>query len=77
MRTLSLALLASAALVTAASAAPPRYARMAPLPPPNLSMDEVHEYQEEQMERRQEMERAALEMQQKAERRARGIDDDF
>ena len=41
-----------------------------------LSPDEVRDYQRDQVERRQEMERKALHMQQKAERRALGIDDD-
>jgi hypothetical protein len=45
--------------------------------PPGLTADEIRDYQEDQLDRRQEMERASLELRQKAERRARGFDDDL
>lgn len=70
-----LALAATAALVSAANASP-RRAYADPPPPPGLSSDEVRDYWQEQTERRHAMERAALRMSQKAELRARGLDED-
>jgi hypothetical protein len=69
------AFLASAALASAASAAPKRVPAYA-APPGGLTVEEIREYHRDQLERRHEMERAALRMSQKAELRARGLDDD-
>lgn len=73
-----LALAATAALTSAATAQGYGYAypRAAYTPQRMLSPDEVRDYQRDQVERRQEMERKALHMHQKAERRALGMDDD-
>ena len=75
MRMILPAFVASAALASAASAAPKRVVAH-PGPPPGLTVEEIQDYHREQVERRHEMERAALRMSQKAELRARGLDDD-
>lgn len=69
MKTVLLALAASMTLgaVSVADAAPLR-TRVQPLPS-GLTADELRDYAEEQMERRHESERAALRMDQLAERR--------
>ena len=75
MSRILLGLATSAMLASAASAqtAP----RRAIVPPhASLSADELRDYHQEQTERRQEMERAALRMNQQSELRARGLDDD-
>lgn len=82
MKTLLLALAATTALGSAALAQGyPARARSAPAPYPapvtyGLSADEAREYEQDQLDRRQEMERESLRIRQKAERRVRGLDDD-
>lgn len=45
--------------------------------PVGLTADEVRDYQEDQLDRRQEMQRETLRLNQKAERRVLGFDDDI
>lgn len=74
MTRLLLAFAASAAFVSAATAQ--GVVVRVPGQPPRLSSDEIRDYQQDQTDRRHEMERDALRMDQKAELRARGLDDD-
>lgn len=81
MRTVLLALAATAACVTGASAADygPIRTRVyvAPVPyPPGMDADEVRDHQMEMVERRQEAEREALRFSQRVERRWIDPDDD-
>lgn len=77
MRRTALILAAGTALTTTAFAAgPPLRVRVVAPPPPELSADEIRDYEQDQMERRHEMEREALRMNQRAEARARGLDDE-
>lgn len=76
MKRILFALAATVVVAGAASAQGYAYPRAAYVPQRMLSPDEVRDYQRDQVERRQEMERKALHMQQKAERRALGMDDD-
>ena len=81
MRTRLVALAATAVICASAlpcggASAQGYPARAFPPPPRGLTLDEIRDYERDQLDRRQEMERAALRMHQKAERRARGLDDD-
>jgi hypothetical protein len=76
MKQIVLALAVGTALGSAAFAQGyPVATRAAPMPR-HLSPDEVRDYEQDQIERRQEMERDSLRMHQKAERRALGLDDE-
>ena len=75
MRLIPPAFIASAVLASGAAAASKRVVALPP-PPPGLTVEELRDYHQEQTERRHGMERAALRMNQKAELRARGLDDD-
>lgn len=77
MRLATLTLAATAALgfaATAASAQPIRTRVYAY--PPGLSAEEIRDYQRDQLERRQEIDREALRFSQRAERLAVDPDDD-
>lgn len=76
MKTILLAAVAAATLgatVTVAESAPIR--TRVYVYPPGMTADEVRDYRRDQMERRHEMEREALEFDQRVERRALDPDD--
>ena len=76
MKTALLALVASTALASTAFAQThSRRVHGQPLPP-GLTADEIRDYEQDQLDRRHEMERASLRMNQKADARRRGLDDD-
>lgn len=82
--TINLSAAAAAFLLGSAALAGPAMAADRPLrapiyyapPPVGLDPDEVRDYQRDQLERRQEMERQALRFRQKVERRNLDPDDD-
>lgn len=77
MKPFILALAAAGTLAASAASAAPLYASSYPPAPARwLSPDEIRDYEEDQLERRQDMERDALHLRQKAQRRAYGLDED-
>lgn len=76
MKTILLTIAAVAALAVSASAQPaPRYRMVVPVQG-DVSADEWRDDQEDQVERRQRMERRALRFRQLQERRFLGVDGD-